>query len=333
MSAVRSQVVAIHRGLGLLAALGLFLLGATGAVIVFHTELEAALHVASGTGPSRPIDEIVAAAVARHPGAFVRYLDVPDAPGQVLRANLAEPVDSPGALPQRVEVAVDPVIAVVQATRKRGAPELSRAHLIPFIYTLHYSLHLGHVATWALGLVAFAWLLDHAIALWLAFPSLRRCRASFTIRRGATGDRRIFDLHRAGGLWLFPITLTLAATGVYFNWTEATVTEIDAVAPITERYDRSVAPRREPLQAPAIDLAGAVEIASAHASGAAEDGLSYNPQTALYWASVFDPRDMDEGGRRRVRDGRDRRAALATRAAGTCKCGHPHRRACAPTDG
>ena len=70
---------------------------------------------------------------------------------------------------------------------------------------------------WFLGLVAFLWIFDHLVSLVLSFPVLRKWLASFRVRWRSGGHKMTFDLHRAGGLWFFPVTLMFAVSAVYFN--------------------------------------------------------------------------------------------------------------------
>jgi hypothetical protein len=82
----------------------------------------------------------------------------------------------------------------------------------------------------------------------LAFPNPRRWTESFRIRRGARGHRFTFDLHRASGLYVFPITLVLSVSGVAFNWPDATRAAVNAVSP-----DPAVPSRRPPVARPRLD--------------------------------------------------------------------------------
>ena len=303
--AVRRALVLAHRGFGLIGAIWLLSIGLTGSVLVFHEEIDALLNPAfhraeSPSARPAPLDRLVGSAAGRHPGSYVRYLDLPDHPAEPVRAFLSERLDAPGALPDRVEVALDPTTGRVQAERVRGRPELGRAGLVPFLYTFHYSLHLGPTASWALGLLALVWILDHALALALSFPGRRAWWRSFGVRRRARGHRLVFDLHRATGLWLLPVTLVLASTGLYFNWFDSVRTWIDAVAPLSERYDQRAPALRSPQHTPAIGFGRAVEQVRAYAGTDRIDGISYDPRKGLYWASVFDPRDPGHRGDRWV---------------------------------
>jgi uncharacterized iron-regulated membrane protein len=300
MTRFRHTLVRVHRWFGLLGALWLFLLGFTGSLLVFHREIDSALnpafHHALSTGTALSLDEIARGALAGRPGTFVRYLDLPDHAGEPVRASLGELPGSRPGLPAGLEIAVDPASATVQAERARGELTLDRERLIPFLYTFHYSLQLGQPAIWALGALAFLWLLDHGVAAVLAFPNPRRWAQSFRIRAGARGHRRIFDLHRAAGLWLFPVTLVVSVTGMYLNWPSAVRGAVNAFSPITPRYDQNAPVLVEPLYAPPVGFERAAQVARQHTGGARVDGISYNPAKGSYFANVIDPRDLDDSG-------------------------------------
>jgi len=163
-----------------------------------------------------------------------------------------------------------------------------------FLYKFHYSLHGGEWVEWLIGLVAALWILDHLVSARLAFPSFAKWRECFRVRKGVSGHKRIFDLHRAGGLWLFPITLTTAVSGVYFNWNDEFKAVVSLASPITPRPDEATAPLASALVVPAVGLDRALSTAG----DAKVDGVAYNAAKGLYWLRVFDDRDIDKYGRR-----------------------------------
>lgn len=103
-----------------------------------------------------------------------------------------------------------------------GELSFSRENLLPFIYKLHYSLHLPDVAgvptgTLLLGIIAIAWVIDCLVALWISFPKLSKWRRSFQISVRQGGRRLNFDLHRSGGVWSWVLLLIVAVTAVSMN--------------------------------------------------------------------------------------------------------------------
>ncbi|HSI48490.1 MAG TPA: PepSY-associated TM helix domain-containing protein [Ideonella sp.] len=228
---MRAWMVRLHRWFGLVAALFLFIAGATGAVISWDHELDAWLNPAlyeahsGGQGRARPAAELVAAVEAADPEVRVSYYQLAVEPGETFSVSVVPRVNpATGQLfePGYNQVALDPVTAEVQGRREWGAVSLSRENLLPFLYKLHYSMHLPdaggiELGIWLMGLIAIAWVLDTLIALWISFPNAAQWKRSFAFRWGAGGHKLVFDLHRSGGVWLFLLVLVLAVTSVAMN--------------------------------------------------------------------------------------------------------------------
>lgn len=96
----------------------------------------------------------------------------------------------------------------------------------PFIYRLHYELALGPTGALILGLVALAWTIDCFISFALTFPRtatrarrpwLSRWKASWVVKRDSSTYRTNYDLHRASGLWLWPLLFVFAWSSVFFG--------------------------------------------------------------------------------------------------------------------
>ena len=221
--------VRLHRWLGLATAAFLFVAGLSGAIIAWDRPLDRALNPAfyraSTAGPALSAFEIARRVEAGDPRVDVTYLPLATEPGATLQLRVAPRVD-PATGRRYVlgfdELAADPATGVVQARRQWGVFSLSRLNLIPFIYKLHYTLHLPLVAgfdagTWLMGSVAIMWLVDGLIALGLSFPSLKSWRKSFAFRIGRGGYALTFDLHRSGGVWIWGGLVVLACTSVSMN--------------------------------------------------------------------------------------------------------------------
>jgi uncharacterized iron-regulated membrane protein len=75
---------------------------------------------------------------------------------------------------------------------------------------------------WILGVVAIIWSIDCVVAFYLTLPNARanffaRWRTAWKIKRGAGFYRVYFDLHRAGGLWLWIMLFVFAWSSVMMN--------------------------------------------------------------------------------------------------------------------
>lgn len=220
---MRTKLVLVHRYLGLALAGLLFLAGLTGAMLAFQRELDAALNPdlyrAQSTGAILPMDILKTRAEQQLAGAAVVAIQPPWRPGESVMVSV-EP--SSGAAPLAYDEAfLDPHNGQMLGKRLWGSCCFERVNLIPFIYKLHFSLHLPGVwGLWITGGAAALWTFDCFVALALAAPRRRGVtawRRVLSIKLRTSDQRRIVDLHRAPGLWLWAILLIIAATGVGLN--------------------------------------------------------------------------------------------------------------------
>jgi len=228
---MRSWLVRLHRWFGLAIALFLFVAGLTGAVIAWDHELDAALNpvffVAKSSAPALSPLELANRIEAADPRVQVTYLPLAAEPGHTLQIGVSGRTNPATGTPYELgfnQLAVDPATGEIQARREWGAVSVSRLELIPFIYKLHYSLHLPvrggiDLGMWLMGIVGIVWLFDSVIAIALAFPSLKSWRKSFMFRVRRGGYALTFDLHRSGGVWVWGLLMVVALTSISMNLT------------------------------------------------------------------------------------------------------------------
>jgi uncharacterized iron-regulated membrane protein len=224
---MRSALLVVHRWFGLATAGFLFVAGLTGALISWDHELDAALNPRFYAAPAAPgVDAAGALRLAREleaaePALRVTYLPLGAGPGEALQFSVAARSGDPAELGYN-QVALDPASGAVQARREWGAVSLARENLLPFLYRLHYSLHIPDVGALELGVlvmgvVGILWTLDAFAALAVSFPRRAAWRKSFAFRWRRGGFPLLFDLHRSGGVWLWTLLLVLALTSVSMN--------------------------------------------------------------------------------------------------------------------
>jgi len=226
---LRRILVKLHRWFGLGAAAFLFLAGITGAVISWDHELDARLNPgmfrARTAGAPKPVAELIARVESADPRVRVTFAPLEIEPGHTLMVSVAPRID-PGTgrafEPGYNQVALDPSTGEIQGRREWGRASLSRENLLPFLYKLHYSMHLPRkggieLGVWLMGLVALAWVADSFIALTISFPAAAAWARSLRFRWREGGSRLVFDLHRSGGVWVWPLVLMLAVTSVGMN--------------------------------------------------------------------------------------------------------------------
>ena len=233
---MRGFFTTVHRWLGLAVALFLVVSGLTGAVISWDHEIDGWLNRELYDTPARgPFKDplLLAAAVEAHdPRARVAYLPLGFEEGHAGSYFVQPRTDPATGKPYRLgynQVFVDPVTAEVRGQRDSTAVSLKPETLMPFLRKLHYMLHVpamwgtDRVGWWIMGTVALVWLIDSFVALYLTMPR-RRARAwwqqwkpSWKVRWRAGGFRLNFDLHRAGGLWIWPFIIVIAFTSFSLN--------------------------------------------------------------------------------------------------------------------
>ncbi|MEZ0497435.1 PepSY-associated TM helix domain-containing protein [Sphingomonas sp. IW22] len=286
-----------HRWFGLVAGLWLVLLSVTGISIAWYDEIDTALNpdlrrVVVGDAPPVPLAIVLARAEATLPGFEARQVQLAGQPGQthwLIGRAIGDDGSSMG-----VQVFADPATGAVAGWRESGALRLDRRHLMDLIYGVHTELLLGPVAAWLLGLVALAWIADHLVGLALSFPRGERWRDAFRLAGRSRSLRRLFDWHRAKGMWAWPLTATLALTGLTLAWPEATRDAVRLVSPVSERLHEAM-PRGADRPLPAITLDQAV--ARVRESGRKVHSVRPMLSQGLYAVRTFDPRDMDNQGR------------------------------------
>lgn len=88
------------------------------------------------------------------------------------------------------------------------------------------ALALGEFGTWILAVVALLWTIDCFLAFYLALPTrsnrskkgfLTSWKRSWLVKFRSSLYRINFDVHRAGGLWLWLLLLLYAWSSVYFT--------------------------------------------------------------------------------------------------------------------
>lgn len=121
----------------------------------------------------------------------------------------------------------------------------------------------------------------------------------------ASSLRRLYDLHRAPGLWLLPFTLTLALTGWCLAWAEESRSVIGHLSPVSGRLHYAM-PDREASEPRITAEQALATFAKRH--GARIDSIQPLPRKGLYAVRSFHPRDPDDMGRQwtyiSVQDGR-----------------------------
>lgn len=283
MMPVRRIWVIAHRWAGLTIALFLAIAGATGTLLAFYDELDtlsapAIHHVAPPTGGAAALDPLTLRkrVMAAYPGGVINYLPLHSEPGQSLKLEVQRIDPASGTLrpwsEKWDEIFVDPYTSATLGHRQWGDIGEGMINLMPFLYRLHYSLALGDYGLLAFGIAALIWTLDCFVGFYLTLPIRQRrrepqrlaqswwsrWRPAWLVRWRGGRHKLSFDLHRAGGLWLWPLLLVFAWSGVSFNLTQV----YDPVMKLFgyERLQEGIVPPPAPRLAPRLDFEAAVVV-------------------------------------------------------------------------
>ena len=312
---LRPPLVLLHRWFGLAVALFLFISGLTGAVISWDHELDAWLnpqlfHAASGAdhAGARSGLELASQVDARDPRVRVNYTLTALEPGHTALMSVEAKIDPATGKPHALgynQVAVDPVTGTVQGTRQWGEVSLARENLLPFLYKLHYTMHIPdgwgiELGVWLMGIIGIVWFVDCFIALYLSFPNLRSWRKSLAFRWKEQGHKLNFDLHRSGGVWVWLLLLILAVTSVSMNL------QTQVMRPLVAKFStlspnafdsRTPQPPDKPVE-PLLTREQAVALAKTEAAKRGwtlpAGGVFYSSGYGLYGVGFFEA-DNDHG--------------------------------------
>lgn len=296
----RAVFVFWHRWFGLLAGIWLLLMALTGSILVFYGELDRALNpdlyaVETQQHDPLPSEVWIQTAESLYPEMFISFLDLPKT-GEDPARLIMNP--RPGeSVTCALSLYIDPYTAKVLGQRCLGKLQFNRRYLMVIIYELHIDLLLGAPMLIFLGLVSFLWVIDHIVSVFISFNRLSKWAQSFRIRSNASGHKRTFDLHRAGGLWFFPVTLMLAISGVYFNWYEPANRFINVFSPMTPRYIFTLPKLQQPTIDAPVTLTDALSYVS-ETTAAEVDMVKFIPHKGVYEMRAYDERDIDPYGRR-----------------------------------
>jgi len=225
---MRAFLVLLHRYMGLATAVFLVLAGLTGSVLAFNHELDEWLnpqfYEATSQGERLPPGALVDAVQTAHPKLQVWYMEYPQEAGHTALLAAVPRKDPATGQPfnERNQVFyLDPVSAEHKGARYWGECCFQRENFIPFILEFHYNLTLpGNWGLLLMGGVAITWVIDCFIALWLTLPRgkpfWKKWATAWKVK-GGHAYRLNFDLHRAGGLWLWLLLLPIAVSSVAMN--------------------------------------------------------------------------------------------------------------------
>jgi len=306
---LRCWVAALHRWLGL-ALMGFLLVAAlTGSVMAFYPQLSAltAPSLFRAVAPfagARPLDPLALRErlLQQRPGLQVDVLPLHVEPGRSLMFPV-KPARSDGD----DGIYVDPYSGRIQGQRRWGDIRQGMRNVVPFLYRIHYCLTVDGVGQKILGGVALMWLVASLLGLGLTLPPAvhggvarwRMWRAAWRPRLRGSALGISFSVHRAGGLWLWPMFIVFAWSAVGLTLSQ------EVYQPVMRALGASVPPSiarlPQPRPHPGLTWDQALGLARTHmgeqllAHGDRlewEDSLRYDPTRAAFAYRVHTTADI-----------------------------------------
>jgi uncharacterized iron-regulated membrane protein len=297
---IRGVFVWLHRWVGLLMAIFLVIVGVTGSLLAFNNELEHVFAPQLFAKPRPGLEPLDLATLAERSCGLVPHARCGgvtiNEPDQAMATYVPE-TDPATGKPYALgfnQFYIDPWTGGELGRRTRGDLSEGLINVMPFVYLLHDALMLQGNGVLILGVVAIFWTLDCFNGFYLTLPiSLRgfwrRWKTAWVIKRGAGLYRLNLDLHRASGLWLWPVLLIFAWSSVMFNmrplyeWVMPKL--VDHRSVFDEMKDMM---QRPPKPHPTLDWRAALAIGDRLMSEqAAKRGFTYKDPHSLVYLDRF----------------------------------------------
>ena len=305
--------VFIHRWAGLALAGFLIIVGVTGALLAFNSELERIISPQLYAAPRPGAEPLDLASLARRAEAQVQG-------GQAIRVGLSEPDQAEVWMVPRNEgeggsealgfnqLFLDPYTGGELGRRSWGEISEGWINLMPFIYALHFKLALGRSGFWIMGVVALVWTLDCFVGFYLTLPRAdgafwRRWKPAWLVKWRGGAFRINFDLHRAGGLWLWAALLIFAWSSVYMNLTDTVYAFVTRAVFDYRPAETELPDSPHPLAQPRLDFRAALLTGERLAAeeGARQGftveraaGLAFDAEHGVYCYTVRSSREVGE---------------------------------------
>ena len=315
--------VLLHRYIGLAMTAFLIIVGLTGSLLAFLKELDGAINpqFAAAVQSERPLDPATLLETSERIDPSIKadaiWLTEQAATVTVSpRLNHETPYD---------QLIFNPYTGQLLGKRHWGDLSQGLENLMPFIYKLHYELALGEIGVWALGITALIWTLDCFVGFYLTLPLTKtkhpapttvisktfwqRWQLAWLIKWSASKTRITFDLHRAGGLWLWIALLIFAWSSVYMNLGDIYSKAMQSVSEYHQPWS-DFPDLTEPVQDPKISWRQAQDIAQAELNRVSQtqgitilvpSGFWLNRAKGFYVYDIKSSADVqDHGGNTRV---------------------------------
>jgi len=310
---IRNAMGVVHRWTGLATAAFLIIVGLTGTLLSFRGPLDAlfnpGMHVKRAPGQQPlPLAVLAERAEAELPHARLGFFAVEQDQVGFHLTPRTNPQTGKPYTDTELHLALNPYTGERLHCGPASNPNRPCRDVTGFIYNLHTSLTTGTDWGWKfVGAVALAWTIDCFVAFYLTLPRgagsfWQRWKQSWQVKWSANSTRIHFDLHRAGGLWLWPLLFIFAWSSVMLGLRQVYDPVMSAVfdfADDNEFMARNMLPK--PLEDPKLTWAqvesiGAQKMAEAAAANhftiERTYGLAYIAEYGAYTYGVRSSIDL-----------------------------------------
>lgn len=206
----------------------LIVVALTGSLLVYSPEIDRLMNPQLFAQPRPGVEQLSMGEIAERVEAgdpLVRvgyfFRDIPD----TVIVRILPRVDPATGRPYALDydhVFVDPWTGKILGHRGGSSLSRGRINVMPFIRSVHTDLALGAPGALVLGYVAVVWTIDCFVGFYLTLPVTspgfwRRWWTAWLVKWKANSFRVNFDLHRAGGLWFWPLLFIFAWSSVRFE--------------------------------------------------------------------------------------------------------------------
>ncbi len=250
----------VHKWIGLILAILIIPLCATGAALVWDEALDHGLnpqrYATSGTQTLDPQRYVDAAKGALGPDARVSTLTMPDGDGPVVVAAIPANAKPQAGPPSRINVWLDPPTARVLDK----AP--SNAGLIRVMHQIHGTMLVPVWGRSIVGWIGVAMLFSCFTGIWLWWPTVGRCVRGLRWKRHRNLDT---NLHHLFGFWIALPLFALSLTGAWISFPQFFGPLVGAKQQAGP--DRAAMAKAKPLDAPKTGLDAVIAGAKAALPG------------------------------------------------------------------
>lgn len=238
----------VHLYLGLLLGLVLAIIGLTGSILVFWTEIDEWLNsemlIDSTANENwtnyRPLEEIFSAAEKNIPLDAKLYAVIYPRNENAMFCFWYKAKTKPDEDQTYPNIFVNPYTAKVTGMRNFYASinplKINRTTLMGFIFNVHYRFLLDETGILIVGILSVFFIISVLTGLILWWPLTGKWRQALTLKRNASPERFNFDLHKTFGFYSTIVLLAVLISGFSMNLGEEFKWLVERFSPVIDPF-------------------------------------------------------------------------------------------------